>query len=596
MLWVTIATTAQVLEPIHWNAQVVSSSGDTVVRVQVAARIDADWHLYDMNLPEGGPRSTEFVVEGVDDWKIDLTKGERQVTYDMNFDMVLAWFESEAVWELQFPSTGAEQFTGYVEYMACDDTQCLPPTRWEWQVEIPRASSSQPAERTSLGWLFLMGLLMGLLAVFTPCVWPVIPMTVSFFIKRSENSRPIREALVYGVSIVVIYVTLGLLVTILFGAGALNELATNAVVNLCFFLLLVVFALSFFGAFEITLPASWSTKLDEKARGNAGVAGILFMAFTLVVVSFSCTGPLIGTLLVEAAGKSLLAPAAGMLGFAVALALPFSIFALFPQMMKRLPRSGGWMDSLKIVLAFLELALSLKFLSVADLAYGWHVLDREVFLAVWIVLFALLGLYLLGVFRFRHEECNQGVSVWRFLLALASLSFAVYMLPGLWGAPLKAISAFAPPLTTQDFVMHQGRTFEQEIVEIGDYEEALVAAKSEGKRTLLVFSGYGCVNCRKMEAKVLSEAHVQEVLARDYVVVTLIVDDRTALSAPLHVMENGKEKTLRTVGDRWSHLQRSVYGANAQPYYVKLDSDGRRIGNAFSYSEDTAEFINWLKQ
>ena len=494
------------------------------------------------------------------------------------------------------------QIHGGIEYMACNDRMCLPPEKWEFS-EIPETTNSDtPSDYTkespqkadnSLLWIFLMGLLGGLLAIFTPCVWPIIPMTVSFFLKRSKGGKAAVDALIYGLSIIIIYVGLGLIITLIFGASALNDISTNAIVNIFFFALLVLFALSFFGAFEITLPASWSTRLDSNARRTSGILSIMLMAFTLVIVSFSCTGPIIGTLLVEAAGKSLLAPAVGMLGFAIALALPFSLFAMFPKWMKRLPRSGGWMDSFKVVLAFLELALSLKFFSVADLAYGWHLLDREVFICLWVVIFALLGFYLLGLFRFKHEQPHNGISVFRFLLATISLAFALYMVPGLWGAPLKAISAFAPPQSTQDWTVSDSNTQQSENLHI-DYEEALKQAKKEGKRVLLDFSGYGCVNCRKMEAKVLSDKRVQEEL-NSYVVVTLMVDDKHKLAEPITVTENGKQKTLKTVGDKWSYLQRTEYGANAQPYYIKLDSDGRRIGSSHSYNEDIEEFAEWLR-
>ncbi|MBQ8099901.1 MAG: thioredoxin family protein [Paludibacteraceae bacterium] len=592
-LMVSAACMGQLVEPVHWRVAATAAEGDTAV-VRLEATVDEGWHLYGTDLPDGGPKPTQFAVKGIDVFSLHLAEGRLQTTYDENFMMDLFFFAGKAVWELRLPLPAAAggAIEGTVEYMACNDMMCLPPTTWEWTASLPSPSSASSS--TSLWWLFLMGLLGGLLAIFTPCVWPVIPMTVSFFMKRSANGRAVKEALLYGLSIIVIYVGLGLLVTLLFGASALNDIATNAVVNILFFLLLVVFALSFFGAFELTLPASWSTRLDEKARSTSGVLSILLMAFTLVIVSFSCTGPIIGTLLVEAAGKSLLAPAVGMLGFAVALALPFSLFAMFPQWMQRLPRSGGWMDSFKVVLAFLELALSLKFFSVADLAYGWHLLDREVFVALWVVIFALLGFYLLGLFRFRHEEKTEGIGVLRFLLAVVSLSFAVYLLPGLWGAPLKAVSAFAPPISTQDWVM--GRPQADVSPQPASIDEALQQAGQTGRRVLLDFSGYGCVNCRKMEAKVLSDPRVAERLQQQYVVVTLIVDDKTRLPEPLVVSENGKQKQLRTVGDRNSWIQRSTYGANAQPYYVKLQSDGRQTGQAYSYDEDIDKFLNWLNE
>ena len=446
-----------------------------------------------------------------------------------------------------------------------------------------------------------MGLLGGLLAIFTPCVWPIIPMTVSFFLKRAgassgqTASKGIRDAVLYGLAIIIIYVGLGLLITVIFGASALNALSTNAVVNLIFFALLLLFAASFFGAFELTLPASWSTKLDSKASSTGGFLSILFMAFTLVIVSFSCTGPIIGTLLVEAAGKSLLAPALGMLGFAIALALPFSLFALFPGILKRLPKSGGWMNRFKVTLAFLELALSLKFLSVADLAYGWHILDREVFISLWIVIFALLGLYLLGLIAFPHDDdSNRKTGVTRFFLAVLSLSFAIYMIPGLWGAPLRAISAFAPPMSTQDWTFGSSAVaYSGSTVHFDDMDKGLAYAREHNMPIFLDFNGYGCVNCRKMEAAVLSKPQVEARL-RNYVFISLIVDDKTRLDEPILVLENGKERTLRTIGDKWSYLQRSVYGANAQPYYIQLSPDGTKLSDSYSYDENIDKFLQWL--
>jgi len=598
----SLSLSAQILEPVHWSLTDTRQT-DSVLTVTLTARIDKGWHLYSTSLPEDGPRPTSFSVEGADSLSVALVKGSLQTAYDENFLMDLSYFSSEASWQLSLPLSQIKGDTvrGSVEFMACNDLNCIPPATWDFTAAIltPQSSlhTSQPA--FSLLWLFLMGLLGGLLAVFTPCVWPIIPMTVSFFMKRNQDGKAVKDALLYGLSIVVIYVALGLLVTLVFGASALNDISTNAIVNIFFFALLVVFALSFFGAFEITLPSSWSTRLDSKARSASGLLSILLMAFTLVIVSFSCTGPIIGTLLVEAAGKSLLAPAVGMLGFAIALALPFSLFAMFPQWMRRLPRSGGWMDSFKVVLAFLELALSLKFFSVADLAYGWHLLDREVFLSLWIVIFLLLGFYLLGFFRFRHEEQPQGISVFRFMLAVISIAFSIYMVPGLWGAPLKAISAFAPPLSTQDWVIGNNHSLPAAsgnniFSHTVGYDDALLEAGRQGKTLLLDFSGYGCVNCRKMEAKVLSDERVQAALA-NYLVVTLIVDDKTRLPEPVTVEENGKQRRLKTVGDYNSYIQRSRFSANAQPYYVRLSPEGRQMGSAYSYDEDISKFLKWLQ-
>ncbi len=587
----TLTLSAQIYEPVQWTAKTVATT-DSTATISLTATIESGWHLYATEIPEGGPRPTTFTLIGAEELTPIQADKEAITTYDENFMMALAYYEGKVTFSQEVLVKDKSSIE--VTYMVCDDMNCLPPTTWSADIVMPiqetqGTEEGMPTEQIGLLWLFVMGLLGGFLAIFTPCVWPIIPMTVSFFLKRNEKGG-VRDAILYGLAIIIIYVGLGLLITLIFGASALNSLATNAVVNIIFFLILVIFAISFFGAFEITLPSSWSTALDSKASKTSGFLSILLMAFTLVIVSFSCTGPIIGTLLVEAAGKSVLAPAIGMLGFAVALALPFTLFALFPKMLKKMPRSGSWMNTFKVTLAFLELALSLKFFSVADLAYGWHLLDREVFLALWIVIFALLGIYLLGGIRFPHDSEQKNISVTRFMLALVSLAFAVYMLPGLWGAPLKAISAFAPPMNTQDFVITQDRV-EQHTYD--SLEEVYAQARAENKNILLDFSGYGCVNCRKMEAKVLSDERVQARL-KDFVVVTLMVDDRTALAEPITVEENGKTITLKTVGDKWSHLQRSRFKANAQPYYIQLDAEGNTISNSYAYDEDIDKFLRWL--
>lgn len=561
---------AQILNPVHWSGELLGDS------IRLTATIDDGWHL---NI-------------------IELGDGEYDDEYSGTFSVTV-------------PASNTVE----VRYNACDDMQCTAPETWVYaaastdeNTAIASANVEEPAENqtdNNLWMVFLMGLLGGLMAIFTPCVWPIIPMTVSFFIKRNgaargtTNASAVRDAVFYGLSIILIYVGLGLLITLIFGASALNALSTNAVVNIIFFLILVVFAASFFGAFEITLPSSWSTALNAKSGKTSGFLSIMLMAFTLVIVSFSCTGPIIGTLLVEVAGKSLLAPTIGMLGFAIALALPFSLFAMFPSFLKKMPKSGGWMNTFKVTLAFLELALSLKFLSVADLAYGWHILDREVFVALWIVIFALLGLYLLGVISFPHDdEDHRKTSVTRFFLATVSLSFAMYMVPGLWGAPLRAISAFAPPMSTQDWVCTGGNSMqsaENKQITFTDYDEGMAYARRYNMPVFLDFNGYGCVNCRKMEAAVLSKPEVEEHMHK-YVLISLIVDDKTKLAEPLTVQENGRAVTLKTVGDKWSYMQRTEYGANAQPYYVQLNPDGTRlVESAYSYDEDIEKFLNWLK-
>ena len=577
---IALTAAAQIVQPIKWAGAV---EGDSV---KLTATIEKGWHLN--------------IIELGDGFYMDEYEGT-------------------------FTETVAKADTVRVRYNACDDKMCTAPETWEFvsNSDSGLASNSESGLASeggqSIWWIFVMGLLGGLLAIFTPCVWPIIPMTVSFFIKRggaakgTTNAQVVRDAILYGLSIVIIYVGLGLLVTLVFGASALNALSTNAVVNIIFFLILVLFAASFFGAFEITLPSSWSTALNSKSSNTTGFLSILLMAFTLVIVSFSCTGPIIGTLLVEAAGKSLLAPAMGMLGFAIALALPFSLFAMFPSVLKKLPKSGGWMNTFKVTLAFLELALALKFLSVADLAYGWHILDREVFVSLWIVIFSLLGCYLLGLISFPHDDDDhRKTSVPRLFLAIISLAFAMYMVPGLWGAPLRAISAFAPPMNTQDWVMTSGGQVIGERLEVTggeyktmtnhggqitftDYEEGMAYAKENNMPVFLDFNGFGCVNCRKMEAAVLSKPEVAEHMHK-YVLISLIVDDKTKLAEPIEVEENGKKVTLKTIGDKWSHMQRAHYQSNAQPYYVQLDADGNRIvEGSYAYDEDIEKFLNWLK-
>ena len=574
---IALTAQAQLVQPIKWTGEVVGDS------IRLTATIEQGWHLN--------------IIELGDGFYMDEYEGT-------------------------FTETIAKADTIRVRYNACDDKMCTAPETFEFVTAESGTKNLEPGQEgeKSIWWVFVMGLLGGLLAIFTPCVWPIIPMTVSFFIKRggaakgTTNATVVRDAILYGLSIIIIYVGLGLLVTLIFGASALNALSTNAVVNIIFFLILVLFAASFFGAFEITLPSSWSTALNSKSSNTTGFLSILLMAFTLVVVSFSCTGPIIGTLLVEAAGKSLLAPAMGMLGFAIALALPFSLFAMFPSVLKKLPKSGGWMNTFKVTLAFLELALALKFLSVADLAYGWHILDREVFVSLWIVIFSLLGCYLLGLISFPHDdEEHKTTSVSRLFLAIISLAFAMYMVPGLWGAPLRAISAFAPPMSTQDWVMSAGSSsslntqhstlntqyktmsIHEGQITFTDYDEGMTYAKENNMPVFLDFNGFGCVNCRKMEAAVLSKPEVAEHMHK-YVLISLIVDDKTKLEEPIVLEENGKQVTLKTVGDKWSHMQRVQYQSNAQPYYVQLDADGNRIvEGSYAYDEDIEKFLNWLK-
>ena len=656
---------AQIKDPVKFKTE-FNTLSDTEAEIVFTAAIDKGWHVYSTELGDGGPISATFNVDKTSGIGL-LGKlkpvGKEVATFDKLFEMKVRYFENTAKFIQKVKLTGgAYEIEGYLEYGACDDESCLPPTEVPFKfsgvaktanaaaakaeqpekkevekkeeaapvvskdtvamMELVPATTTdastgiQPAvasgelwkpvisELQALGeehtqgdmswiYIFVTGFLGGLLALFTPCVWPIIPMTVSFFLKRSEDKKKgIRDAWTYGASIVVIYVALGLAITLIFGASALNALSTNAIFNILFFLMLVVFAASFFGAFEITLPSKWSNAVDSKAESTTGLLSIFLMAFTLSLVSFSCTGPIIGFLLVQVSTTgSIVAPAIGMLGFAIALALPFTLFALFPSWLKSMPKSGGWMNVIKVTLGFLELAFALKFLSVADLAYGWRLLDRETFLALWIVIFALLGFYLLGKIKFPHDDDDNKVGVTRFFMALVSLAFAVYMVPGLWGAPLKAVSAFAPPMQTQDFNLYKNEVH----AKFDDYDLGMEYARLNGKPVMLDFTGYGCVNCRKMEAAVWTDPKVSDLINNDYVLITLYVDNKTPLTEPVKIVENGTERTLRTVGDKWSYLQRVKFGANAQPFYVLLDNQGKPLNKSYAYDEDIPKYIEFLQ-
>lgn len=646
LLLTVLVLQAQILEPVTFKTELKQVSDDRI-EVVFTGSIDPGWHVYSTELGDGGPISATFNVDKITGAEpVGKLKpvGKEISAYDKMFEMQVRYFEQTAQFVQELKLTGgAWQVEGYLEYGACNDENCLPPTQVSFSFEgktkvvAPETSAALSEEKTEakvggetasssetslalsdkpdywkpvvdqlnafgatvsqrdLSWLYVFGMCFvgGLLALFTPCVWPIIPMTVSFFLKRSKDRRKgVRDAVTYGISIIIIYVALGLIITALFGANALNALSTNAVFNIFFCLLLIIFAASFFGAFEITLPSKWSNAVDSKAEQTTGLISIFLMAFTLSLVSFSCTGPIIGFLLVEVSTTgSILGPALGMFAFALALALPFTLFALFPSWLKSMPKSGGWMNVIKVVLGFIELAFALKFLSVADLAYGWHLLDRETFLALWIVLFALLGLYLLGKIKFPHDDDNTRVSVPRFFLALASLAFAVYMVPGLWGAPLKAVSAFAPPLQTQDFNLYTDEVHAQ----FTDYDAGMDYARRQGKPVMLDFTGYGCVNCRKMELSVWTDPQVSSLMNKDYVLITLYVDEKTLLPEPIKVTENGKERTLRTVGDKWSYLQRVKFGANAQPFYVLIDNEGNPLNKSYSYDEDISKYVDFLQ-
>lgn len=663
--FVVYAVQAQIKEPVKFKTELTPLS-DTEAEVVFTASIDKGWHVYSTDLGDGGPISATFNVDNKSG--IELVGklkpvGKEVSTFDKLFEMKVRYFENTAkfVQKVKFAG-GAYAIEGYLEYGACDDESCLPPTQVPFKYSgvakagnaaaakaeqpeqkvtdkkeeatpvAPKDSSAmmglvpattaeastdiQPAVASGELWkpvisdlqalgeehgqedmswiyIFITGFLGGLLALFTPCVWPIIPMTVSFFLKRSKDKKKgIRDAWTYGASIVVIYVALGLAITLIFGASALNALSTNAIFNILFFLMLVIFAASFFGAFEIRLPSKWGNAVDSKAESTTGLLSIFLMAFTLSLVSFSCTGPIIGFLLVQVSTTgSVVAPAIGMLGFAIALALPFTLFALFPSWLKSMPKSGGWMNVIKVTLGFLELAFALKFLSVADLAYGWRLLDRETFLALWIVIFALLGFYLLGKIKFPHDDDDNKVGVSRFFMALISLAFAVYMIPGLWGAPLKAVSAFAPPMQTQDFNLYKNEVH----AKFDDYDLGMEYARLNGKPVMLDFTGYGCVNCRKMEAAVWTDPKVSDLINNDYVLITLYVDNKTPLTEPVKIIENGTERTLRTVGDKWSYLQRVKFGANAQPFYVLLDNQGKPLNKSYAYNEDIPKYIEFLQ-
>ena len=651
LMFVVLAAHAQIQDPVKFKTELKALS-DTEGEIIFTAAIDPGWHVYSTNLGDGGPISATFNVDKKNGLELVgklKPVGNEISTFDKLFQMKVRYFESTAqfVQKIKFIA-GTYTIEGYLEYGACDDESCLPPTQVpfnlsgkttlkatepvaESKVELQKEAEVEPEtvatsadtaavvkpavsadilwkpviedlqaygeehSQEDMSWIyiFITGFLGGLLALFTPCVWPIIPMTVSFFLKRSKDKKKgIRDAWTYGASIVVIYVTLGLAITAIFGASALNALSTNAVFNILFCLMLIVFAASFFGAFEITLPSKWSNAVDSKAEATGGLISIFLMAFTLSLVSFSCTGPIIGFLLVQVSTTgSVIAPAIGMLGFAIALALPFTLFALFPSWLKSMPKSGGWMNVIKVTLGFLELAFALKFLSVADLAYGWRILDRETFLALWIVIFALLGFYLLGKIKFPHDDDDTKIGVSRFFMALVSLAFAVYMVPGLWGAPLKAVSAFAPPMKTQDFNLYTNEVH----AKFDDYDLGMEYARLHNKPVMLDFTGYGCVNCRKMELAVWTDPTVSKIINDDYVLITLYVDNKTPLSEPVKIMENGTERTLRTVGDKWSYLQRVKFGANAQPFYVLIDNEGKPLNKSYAYNEDIPKYIEFLR-
>ncbi len=658
LLLTAVLCRAQMASPVKFSAQ-MKTNGTAEGEIVFSGKIADGWHVYSTGLGEDGPTQATFHIDskdGVEPVGKLTPKGREISQMDEMFDMELRFFEHSVQFVQKVKFTKPKySIKCYLEYGACNASECMPPTQVEFSksgvspaidqkavkeekteeqateaaaagtaltpdsaatdtvsATVPAASGKQAGSAlwtpvikelaqydtpvsNSLLYIFFAGIVGGFLALFTPCVWPIIPMTVSFFLKRNKDRRKgIRDAVTYGISIVVIYVALGLIVSLLFGASALNALSTNAVFNIFFSLLLVVFAASFFGAFEITLPSSWSNKIDRKSESTSGLLSIFLMAFTLSLVSFSCTGPIIGFLLVAVSTEgSIVAPTVGMFGFALALAVPFALFAMFPALLKSAPKSGGWMNVIKVVLGFIELAFALKFLSVADLAYGWHILDRETFLALWIAIFTLLGLYLLGMFHFPHDDEGRRTNVPQFFLALASLAFAFYMIPGLWGAPLKAVSAFAPPMNTQDFNLYKNEVHPR----FKDFDTGMAAARLEGKPVMIDFTGFGCVNCRKMEAAVWTDATVADMLNQKYVLISLYVDDKTPLPEQTEVTEaDGTKRTLRTVGDKWSYLQRYKFGSNTQPFYVLVDADGKPLTGSHSYDEDINKYVEFLQR
>lgn len=625
---------AQMLEPIVWSSTIKMTSNNEGV-MTFKASIDDGWHLYSFDLPENGPNATKISFDKTSGIELlgDIVPSRQPIdTVDLVFNIRVGWWDADVEFSQKFKvlEEGKYDISGEIYFQACNGETCIAPTTetfdfkegqiqatqdvnnvpqsqnvvvnkssdssWWQPTNVPAAKAQTPQTTTNAPWwqIFLWGFLGGLAALITPCVWPLIPMTVSFFLKKNKTkAKSIKDAVIYGISIIVIYLVLGLAITLIFGAGKLNELATDPIFNMIFFALLVVFGISFLGAFDIKLPSKWSNSIDNKVESTTGFISIFFMAFTLALVSFSCTGPLIGTLLVEAASiGDISGPAIGMTGFAIALAIPFTLFAIFPSWLKEMPKSGGWLNSVKVVLGFLELALALKFLSVADLCAGWGILDREVFLVLWIVIFAMLGFYLLGKIKFSHDSDLPYVSVPRLFMAIVSFAFVVYLIPGLWGAPLKSVSAFVPPLKTQDFNLYGGG-----FKEFDDFDEGMRYAQEQGMPVLVDFTGYGCVNCRKMESAVFDTDKVRSVLEDNYVLIKLVVDDKTQLSDPYTINVEGKEKLIDQVGKKWSYLQQHKFGANSQPYYIVLDNSGNALTpyQAYDPEEDAEAFANWLK-
>ncbi len=646
---------------IDWKYS-LQDKGNGEIELVADATIESGWHMYDSEIPDGGPFPTAIdfdVLEGAElVGKFHPVGKKAVVKFDEVFSMNIGTYDNSAKFVQRIKVTNKESFKieGDIRAQACDDSNCTPPLPvdfafsskdlpatltvasaegtaqviaatplvpeqeigseealtdtsnetskvtenvdtdllWSPVIDEINAFGNQFESGSSLWSIFLKGLIWGFAALLTPCVWPMIPITVSFFLNRNKKSRKkaFSDATVYGASIIIIYVVLGLIITAIFGASALNNIATSAVFNLIFFTLLIVFAISFFGAFEIVLPSSWTNKVDSKVDSTSGMISLFFMAFTLALVSFSCTGPIIGWLLVEAATQgTMLSPAIGMLGFAIALSIPFTLFAIFPSWLKTLPKSGSWLNSVKVVLGFIVLAVSMKFLSVADLTNGWGILNRDVFLVIWIVIFAILGLYLLGKIKFQGDSDLPHIGTFRLFLAIFALSFSIYLVPGLWGAPLKPISSILPPLSTQDFKLNEVTL----ATVYDDYEEGMAAAAKSGKPALVAFAGHGCVNCHKMDATVLIDEKVKELIDNDFIYITLMTDERTKLPSIIEKDENGKTTKLKTIGDKWSYLQRSKFGAQSQPYYVILDHQGKPLAPSHAYDESVPNYVTFLE-
>lgn len=617
---------AQVLDPVDWQFSKKKLS-DTEIELQFKANIDSNWHLYSQDLPlDVAATATEFTFSSHEGYELMGSVLEEGVIekYDPLEEQVLKFFEGEAVFIQKIRVLDSDNFKvkGDVYFGVCDDEKCLSPELVEFEFDINSTDflvdeTRKSSEEEGFTWLFFTSILFGLVALLTPCVFPMIPMTVAFFTKHSlTKTQGITNAVIYGISIIVIYVLLGVGVSAIFGADVLNSLATDVYFNIAFFLILIIFGLSFLGAFEIQLPASWTNKSVE-GEGKGGLIGIFFMAFTLALVSFSCTGPIVGTLLVQAStGAGYLGPIIGMLGFSLGVALPFTLFAAFPGWLNSLPQSGGWLNSVKVTLGFLEIALAFKFLSTADLVLQTHFLERELFLAIWIIIFGLLTIYLLGFLKLPHDSDLKNVSVTRLSFAIIAGTLTVYMVPGLWGAPLKLVSGLPPPMHYSESPNGVGKSsigsvdIVKEvqgqkagplgILAFHDYEEGLAYAKEVGKPLFLDFTGHGCQNCRKMEDATWSDPEIKNILSNEVVLVSLYCDERTKLpiDQQFKTISAGKKKKIETIGQKWKAFQIERYNSNSQPLYVLLDHNENKLVESANYFQyGTVElFADWLNR